>query len=643
MRHLLLAMLLGACGGAAASAPPATTAATSEEPPPGPPQRTGRRIAVGRGFGCAILATGPTCWGTPPLGVGVDPRTAAPLAGAVELSAPEDALCARYDDGSVRCFESAFSYRAGAGSGAEYAPPLPAPALRIVGGCALTTVGEVWCWDARWRRSWTDRESLRRLASLPGAVDFAPDGLAFLEASGRVSLGVEPPADTAVTIEGARALVDAGNQQVFVLGTSAHRVRVVGALQVEDAGAVLDAAAAAGEICIIDDPSHAHCRRFEDQDSTIEISGIDGMEQIAVFRAIEPVVVTKSGKDGMDEPEAGPRACVLTSADEVYCVSLEQPREIIELASASTGLVEQGGTVCATSDEAWRCLRRGENVMVSGVSEHLFTWSSRAPECTGVEWFDYPVGGPIPESAGWMLCGTELRVGLSRRDDGDTVRPLRIGRVSGVHRATYGLALQMTDGSVRPLELASYPDRGRLGPVLTGFEHVSDVGDYDGHCAITGAGAVRCPSSGPAGFVDVAGITDPVEVETEPRCGCARTTAGTVLCFGFDAGGPSAPRDVGLAGVTRLVSGLGRLCALSSDGRVVCAIHRIGWTPDDHCDVWSPPVLDDVTEIESGYGFMCARRTSGRVLCWGNIEEGTRATDVEASVAPDRTPIRVAP
>jgi alpha-tubulin suppressor-like RCC1 family protein len=163
------------------------------------------------------------------------------------------------------------------------------------------------------------------------------------------------------------------------------------------------------------------------------------------------------------------------------------------------------------------------------------------------------------------------------------------------------------------------------------------------HCALTGAGAVKCwghSSFGTLGDgtavrrytpVDVAGLSSGVTaIAAGHDHTCALTGAGGVKCWGYNYFGALgdgttvdrwAPVDVaGLSsGVTAIAAGFGQSCAVMGAGGVKCwgSVAGDRLTPVD-----VPGLSSGVRAIATAGSHSCALMRAGGVKCWGRNNFG---------------------
>ncbi|MBX3275056.1 MAG: hypothetical protein KF729_32625 [Sandaracinaceae bacterium] len=180
------------------------------------------------------------------------------------------------------------------------------------------------------------------------------------------------------------------------------------------------------------------------------------------------------------------------------------------------------------------------------------------------------------------------------------------------------------------------------------------VSTSDGYaCGVRSDGRVLCwggaASSGqlgnggarPAtsGAVEVAGITDAVEVRTSQSAACARRQSGEVACWGYLGRVDGSPdhvrtsRPIPLPGVTDAIG-----IALSTSGP--CVLHRAGTVSCAAATALEPVEgLTGAVEIVAGGTSACARLEGGGVRCWGSGNRGQLGNGADQS---SRTPVEVA-
>ena len=174
--------------------------------------------------------------------------------------------------------------------------------------------------------------------------------------------------------------------------------------------------------------------------------------------------------------------------------------------------------------------------------------------------------------------------------------------------------------------------------ITSGFEHA---------CALTTSGGVLCWGNNRYGQfgngtttnssvpVPVTGLSSGVAAITAGNDHtCALTTAGGVLCWGYNSNGQlgngtttasSLPVAVtGLSsGVAAIAAGLYHTCALTTAGSVLCwgnnGDGRLGngTTSNSSMPIPVTGLSSGVGAIAAGYAHTCALTNAGEVLCWG--------------------------
>lgn len=269
-------------------------------------------------------------------------------------------------------------------------------------------------------------------------------------------------------------------------------------------------------------------------------------------------------------------------------------------------------------------------------------------------------------------------------DGGRAVRtaPVAVPGLTDVEELTAGASHTCARTSAGRVLCWGTRRRGQVGdghasadePALTptpvvGMDDAVQISAGDSHtCAVRRSGRVACwgddlhgqlgrggvggPDALSAAPVDVAELTDAVEVRAGGAHTCARTRTGRVLCWGDGAEG-----QVGEGGVMAVVSrpvpvaGLDDVLELSLGARHSCARHGSfvacwgdgaeGQLGDGTRTSRPTPAdvvaLDDAMEVDAGGEHTCARLSSSEVRCWGRnalgqLGDGT----LEDRVAPAR-------
>jgi len=210
----------------------------------------------------------------------------------------------------------------------------------------------------------------------------------------------------------------------------------------------------------------------------------------------------------------------------------------------------------------------------------------------------------------------------------------------------------------------------RSTPTASGLASgVTSVAAGDSHtCALTTAGGVLCwgrPYSGQLGDGTTMDRSTPTPVSglssgaTSVAAGsshtCALTTAGGVLCWGFNDGGQlgdgtttnrSTPTAVsGLAsGAAAISAGWRHTCALTTGGGVMCwGRNDWGQLGSGTATYQSTPtavsgLASGATSVAAGYSHTCAVTMGGGVLCWGSNAYGQLG---DGTTTSRRTPTAV--
>ncbi len=189
-------------------------------------------------------------------------------------------------------------------------------------------------------------------------------------------------------------------------------------------------------------------------------------------------------------------------------------------------------------------------------------------------------------------------------------------------------------------------------PGLSGGVTAVATGGYH-TCALTTAGGVKCWGANATGQVgdgtaggnrmvpvDVAGLASgAAAIAAGGYHSCAVTTAGAVMCWGYNDRGQvgdnsavqhPAPLFVpGLSGgVKAVAAGNFFTCALTTPGGVKCwGSNTAGQLGDDTTDTRPTPadvsgLASGVSAIGAGGAHACARTVAGAMKCWGSNIDG---------------------
>jgi alpha-tubulin suppressor-like RCC1 family protein len=147
------------------------------------------------------------------------------------------------------------------------------------------------------------------------------------------------------------------------------------------------------------------------------------------------------------------------------------------------------------------------------------------------------------------------------------------------------------------------------------------------------------------------GLVNAAEIASGASHSCARTTDGSVSCWGWNAAGQlgdgtttarSRPAPVpSLSGVSRIAAGGDRTCAVLADGSVDC------WGGAPLGDGGAGPLgvptpveaLAGAVEVAVGSAHACARLKDGTVSCWGDNGHG-QLGDGQAAARPAAAPAK---
>jgi alpha-tubulin suppressor-like RCC1 family protein len=98
---------------------------------------------------------------------------------------------------------------------------------------------------------------------------------------------------------------------------------------------------------------------------------------------------------------------------------------------------------------------------------------------------------------------------------------------------------------------------------------------------------------------------------------CAVSTAGALLCWGFNFSGQADVPEAAQSGMAQVTSGSAFTCGLSVAGGVTCwGYNRGGQT------IVPAAAQSGVAQISSGWVSTCALSTAGALACWGDNYSG---------------------
>lgn len=568
------------------------------------------------------------------------PVVAPALAGAVEIVQSWKEGCARFGDGSVKCWSSApprppSPARPGAAPPAPSAPALPplvpripANAVGLAASCAVMA--------DRTARCWGDNES-----------GILGDGTSIDRKEPVRVLGLADAAQ--VSRGGHTACATSTDGRVRCWGDASEYPLIPGhprRLHATPAPAPLDGIA---EVAV--GISHACARSV---DGRVACWGRNQFAEIGDgARALErptPSFVVGFGRSApAPEPAAGPPAPFAPAPPGVV----------------ATDIAAGGDTTCARlSDGSARCWGKNDSGQLGD--------GTRADQ-------------PRPVRVPYLPAVASVRPG------GHHTCAIGAGADAGaVFCWGFGGLGQAVDAPLRvPARVAG----------LGGVVQIA-VGEIT--CALGGDGSVKCWGDYDAGFGDpgptgsltptaVAGAGGLVEIAAGGSGACGRTAGGDVRCFGWGplralSGGRTPKRRAmpapGIARAKAIAVGSGVACAVVDAGAVRCwgsgevaDVDRVR-TRDDAYDVWVPvrakgydrsldlalgqdgscarsesrelacwrdgtlarPGLRDVVKVAHGAAHACALLANGQVHCWGSNDSGQLG---DGTTTARSTPVRV--
>lgn len=127
----------------------------------------------------------------------------------------------------------------------------------------------------------------------------------------------------------------------------------------------------------------------------------------------------------------------------------------------------------------------------------------------------------------------------------------------------------------------------------------------------------------------VAGLDRATALAGTSRDACARTSTGSVVCWGLRR--PAPATIAGLTSVAELAGRNTQMCARTHDGAVSC------WDPA--VGTRATVALDPARAIAVGTGHACAALRSGAVRCWGASNDAGQLGD--GTTSPRTAPVEV--
>jgi uncharacterized repeat protein (TIGR01451 family) len=539
-------------------------------------------VAAGSYHTCALTtAGGVKCWGSNvggQLGDGSTDDSSTPVqvggltSGVAAIAAGNFHTCALLTAGGVECWGANYYGELGDGSNIDSHVPvavigLPGGATAIAAGnlhtCAVTLAGAVKCWGGN-----MDGElgnGSETASAVPLAVTGLDNGMVAVTAGfyHTCAMGM----NGGVKCWGANYEGELGNGHSGVDLRSDVPVQVTGLTS--------------GMVAISAGITHT-CALTTAGAITCWGSNSDGdLGDGTVTNATTPVAVSAFSSGAASIATGNGHACALTSAGGITCWGAN-----------SQGQVGDGSTTARGNPVRVSGFIRGATAVAAGDYHSCALTAAGGVECWG--------------SNNWGQLG-----------DGSTTNRSAPVEVDGLA----GDVAAITAGAAHTCALTTAG-----GVECWGDDHLGQLGDGSNGYRVTPV-AVSGLGSGVAAIT--AGASDT----------CALTTTGGVLCWGFNGLGQlgdgsnvnsNVPVPVsGLAsGVAAISAGSGHTCALTTAGGVLCW----GWNYhgqlgdgsglDSYTAVPVSGLASGVAAISAKANDSCALTTAGGVLCWGENGHG---------------------
>ena len=547
------------------------------------------------------------CWGQNKTGVLGITRGTPSIDDAVEIqgvatptavSLGRDHACAVTTTGSVRCWGANSAGQLGNGSTTSSLTPVPVTGLTSVvavtsGGsssnCALTTLGEVWCWGANSQGQLGDGTAVDR--STPVRVTGLADAVSISTAAGTSTLGHTCAARVGGTVvcwgwNGRGQLGD---------GTGTARRTPVPVAGVTGASGV---AVGLYHSCALLTSGQAKCWGGND----------DGQLGNGTTATVSYVPTAVTGITTARSLVAGVSStCAVLNDRSVRCWGTDQHGQI------GRGTVVDGdfGSYLATTPTPVLGLTDAEHV-TAGAS------TACAVRVTGevVCWGDGVYG-----AVGTLTVGGVSRVtAIAELADGS----------GGCGVTTAKGVLCWGDSWIRATGIAN---GGYNGPTLVpGINDAVDVTAGNGHvCALRASRLAWCWGANAAGQLGVAATAQPSWTKLLLSTGVTKVVARddrtciirddtTVACTAMITG--TLATVPGISGAVDLALGGDFSCAVLGDAHVRCwGTNFQGQLGDGTTTTATTPVevagLTDAAQVAASTTGACARRTGGAVVCWG--------------------------